>query len=271
MRVAVRGTLCLTLDNMGSAEAIGRGAAVGRGPADRGPVGYPNVLSLLDELGLKATFFIEGWNAVHNPGAVRELVERGHEVGLHGWVHEMFHSLSRSEAERLLTDALSAFRELQIDPRGFRAPGGKRGAFTADLLAELGLVYDSSSEQRFSSIDADSEPLEMAELPNGIVTIPWRWQMIDYFQYEMHPEGPRGPHQLEAKFRGAIEKAAEEGRLLTLIFHPSVSGEDEKRLEAMGHVLAAAQADDRIDILSAGELVNAYREGAPIGAEHASP
>jgi peptidoglycan/xylan/chitin deacetylase (PgdA/CDA1 family) len=250
--------LCLTLDNMGSAEAIGRGAASGPGPADEGPAGYPDMLNLLDELGLKATFFIEGWNAVHNPEAVCRLVERGHEVGLHGWVHEMFHSLSRAEAERVLTDALTAFARLHINPRGFRAPGGKRGVHTAGLLREFGLVYDSSVDERFIGIDADNEPLALRELANGIISIPWRWQMIDYFQYEMHPEGSRSPEQLEAAFSDALRSAAEEGTLLTLIFHPWVSAQDERRLEAMRCVLKAAKADDRIDIVSAGALANAH-------------
>ena len=96
-------TLCLTFDNMGRAREIAEGMA--SGPDAREPglaIGYPRLLGLLDELDLHGTFFIEGWNGLHHPERVQELAARGHEVGLHGWVHEKFGALEKSRAEQLL-------------------------------------------------------------------------------------------------------------------------------------------------------------------------
>lgn len=254
------GTLCLTFDNMGSAEAIGRGACSGRGAADEGPSGYPKVLDLLDELGLRATFFVEGWNAEHNAHAICELASRGHEIGLHGWVHETFHNLSRSHAERVLTNSIDAFSKLGLRPQGFRAPGGKRGPHTADLLKEYGLTYDSSVDEIYVSSSEIRQPSEVRELENGLINVPWRWEMIDYFQYVMHPDGPRTPRQLEQVFCDAVECAAEEGTLLTLIFHPWVSGNDHDRVAALRRVLLAAKENKCIEIWTAHQVASQLQE-----------
>ena len=123
------GTLCLTFDNMGRAREVGDGTASRPDTEEPGlKIGYPRCLDMLDELELKATFFIEGWNALHHPERVVELAERGHEVGLHGWVHEKFAKLNKGQAEQILYDGTAAFSRLGIKPLAFRAPGGIRGA-----------------------------------------------------------------------------------------------------------------------------------------------
>jgi len=53
----------------------------------------PNVLSdrildILDEYGVKATFFLLGSNLKNNEQAVRRMIGSGHAVGLHSWTHD---------------------------------------------------------------------------------------------------------------------------------------------------------------------------------------
>jgi peptidoglycan/xylan/chitin deacetylase (PgdA/CDA1 family) len=55
----------------------------------------PRYLEVLARLGVRATFFLVGENAARAPGMVREYVRRGHEVGAHGWSHEVFTGMSR--------------------------------------------------------------------------------------------------------------------------------------------------------------------------------
>ena len=77
------GRLCLTFDNMGRAREVGLGKA--GAPDDNEPslaIGYPRILAVLKELDLRATFFIEGWNALHHADRIHDLLKRGHEVGL---------------------------------------------------------------------------------------------------------------------------------------------------------------------------------------------
>lgn len=51
------------------------------------PAGTPAVLDALDLLGWSATFFLLGTQCVEHPDTAREIVDRGHEVALHGSAH----------------------------------------------------------------------------------------------------------------------------------------------------------------------------------------
>jgi peptidoglycan/xylan/chitin deacetylase (PgdA/CDA1 family) len=251
--VAMAGFLCLTCDNMGSAVEVGLGQRAGPDPSDPSLMtGYPRWLALLDSLGLSATFFIEGWNGLHHPRQVRELVDRGHEVGLHGWVHEAFAKLSAMEAERVLTDAGAAFRNLGLAPRGFRAPGGLRGAYAATLLEKQGLDYDSSVE------DLRNEPMRPRIIGNDIVTIPWRVEAIDYFHFvSLSP--PSSPEAVERTWNRMIDEAAETDGLVTFIFHAMTIGVEEQRLAMAERVLRRARAHPGIEVVRGDTLADRVR------------
>ena len=245
--------LCLTCDNMGSAVEVGLGKRAGPDPLDPSlTTGYPRWLALLDDLDLSATFFIEGWNGLHNPEQVRGLAERGHEVGLHGWVHEAFAQLSTMEAERVLRDAMAAFRNIGLRPRGFRAPGGLRGPHTAALLETLGLDYDSSVD------DFRTEVMTPRIIGNDLVTIPWRVDAIDYFHFvSLSP--PSFPKSVERTWNQMIDEAAETDGLVTLIFHAMTIGVDDQRLAMAERVLRRAKAHPGIEVLRGDALVDRVR------------
>src|SRR5439155_14651268 len=54
-------------------------------------------LDLLDEYDTKATFFVLGWIAEQNPGLIREIVARGHEVASRGYYHRSLKNLTDEE------------------------------------------------------------------------------------------------------------------------------------------------------------------------------
>ncbi|MDE3202814.1 MAG: polysaccharide deacetylase family protein, partial [Acidobacteriota bacterium] len=98
------------------------------------PVATPRVLDTLDALGWRATFFCLGAQARRNPRLVGELVQRGHEIGVHGDTHR---SHLRRAAPGVVSD-LRAARDLLEDLSGgpvrwFRPPYGAVSAAT--LLA----------------------------------------------------------------------------------------------------------------------------------------
>jgi peptidoglycan/xylan/chitin deacetylase (PgdA/CDA1 family) len=47
----------------------------------------PKILDLLDEAGIKATFFILGKQAEDNPEVVKDMLDRGHEIANHSYNH----------------------------------------------------------------------------------------------------------------------------------------------------------------------------------------
>ena len=258
-----RATLCLTFDNMGRAKDIADGRASAPDANEPGlAIGYPRLLGLLDELDLRGTFFIEGWNGLHHPERVQELAERGHEVGLHGWVHEKFGALDRSRAEQLLHDGTASLARLGIEAQGFRAPGGVRGPHVASMLPALGYRYDSSSDRDEDIGGADDFSVSPALLSPDLAHIPWRHAMVDSIQYLRNPVRPPTPAELEARWLNAVDRTAEVGNTITAVIHAFVSGVDEERFAAVRRVLTHARKRGNIEIVTAGALAERVFKGA---------
>jgi peptidoglycan-N-acetylglucosamine deacetylase len=52
-------------------------------------VGVPRILELLDRRGVKASFYVPAVAALLHPEEQRRVVAEGHEIGIHGWIHEL--------------------------------------------------------------------------------------------------------------------------------------------------------------------------------------
>jgi polysaccharide deacetylase family protein (PEP-CTERM system associated) len=105
-------------------------------------------LDLLDEFGIKATFFVLGWIADEMPELVRRVAARGHEIASKGYYHRSLRQLGREE----FRDDLVRSREA-LERAGGSAVIGYRIAhgwfapqdlWALDVLAEEGFAYDSS-------------------------------------------------------------------------------------------------------------------------------
>jgi len=107
-----------------------------------------NILDILDEYGVKATFFVLGWVAEYYPKLIREIHDRGHEVASHGYKHQLVYDLSLKEfqedtrrSKALIEDAIG------VEIVGYRAASYsilKRSLWALDILIEEGFAYDSS-------------------------------------------------------------------------------------------------------------------------------
>ncbi|MEQ1929243.1 MAG: XrtA system polysaccharide deacetylase [Parvularculaceae bacterium] len=106
-------------------------------------------LDLFEHYGAKATFFTLGWVAERHPDLVREISDRGHEVGSHGYEHAKVFDQSPDEfrADAIRTKAL--LEDACGKPvRGYRAAGfsiDRRTPWAHEILAETGHAYSSSS------------------------------------------------------------------------------------------------------------------------------
>jgi polysaccharide deacetylase family protein (PEP-CTERM system associated) len=106
------------------------------------------LLDLLEAHATKATFFVLGWVAERQPGLLRTLVARGHEVASHGYAHRRVYTQTpaqfRAETRRskcLLEDTLGQ------PIRGYRAASYSitvQSLWALEVLREEGFVYDSS-------------------------------------------------------------------------------------------------------------------------------
>ncbi len=255
------GLLCLTFDNMGRAREIGEGLAGAPDPASPDlAAGYPRLLALLDELDLRGTFFIEGWNGLHHPERVQEIAARGHEVGLHGWVHENFAALDRARTEQVLHDGTACFARLGIRAAGFRAPGGLRGEHAIPILRALGYRYDSSTDSM--SAQAGKPSL----LVPGLAHIPWSAAMVDSIHY-LRRSGR--PDAMERSWLAGIERTARTGVPETMVMHAYVSGVDEERFAVVRKVLTHARRRGDIEFITAGALAERVLASTEEGRGHA--
>lgn len=252
MTVLPRTVVCFTFDNM--AEAADIGAGVAEGPRDDDPsltIGYPRILALLDRCGVRSTFFLEGWNGIHHPDAVRWVADRNHEVGMHGWVHEQWAELDERVERRLAIESTDALAQASGQrPLGFRAPGGRRTDATEEILLELGYEYDAS-------LGAGMVPTVHA---SGLAQVPFVWPGVDGYYYLR--DTPEDPAVVEERWLHALGRAIEEGGLFLVIAHAFISGVDEQRLDVLDRVMTAAISDDRATVMSAGDIAQCLRAGS---------
>ncbi len=114
----------------------------------RAIVGVEESLRILDRARQKATFFVLGWVAEHEPEVVRAIVSAGHEIASHGHSHRMAWELGPDGFEADVKRSLELLAPLSPRPiRGFRASTfsvTERTWWALARLAKLGITYDSS-------------------------------------------------------------------------------------------------------------------------------
>lgn len=104
------------------------------------PAATADLLALLDSYRAKATFFHIGQRATHSPATVKEVAEAGHQIGLHGYLHESF-VLKRSStlcAELALTQTVLA-DATGLPTSAFTTVRPPYGHFTPAILKSLAL------------------------------------------------------------------------------------------------------------------------------------
>ena len=111
-------------------------------------VATERILKLLDEYGVKATFFVLGSVAETEPELVKLIAAGGHEVASHGWSHSLIHQLTPDQFRDELAQTEDVIQtQSGYLPVGFRAPQWSvsvRTPWVHDILAERGYLYDSS-------------------------------------------------------------------------------------------------------------------------------
>lgn len=110
------------------------------------------VLDLLQQYGIKATFFVVGEVVKHYPNLIESIVEHGHEIACHGLHHEC---KIDSKTKQPLIDQ-QVFEEYTLSAKemleeasgqkivGYRAPNALIAGWMIDNLERLGFSYDSS-------------------------------------------------------------------------------------------------------------------------------
>lgn len=99
----------------------------------------PQMLKIMDENNVKATFFIGGQWAEKYPQLLKKISEAGHEIGSHGYSHPHPDQLSKSGNMReIMRSEKIIMRITGQKPKLFAPPYGERGETVLAAAEELG-------------------------------------------------------------------------------------------------------------------------------------
>jgi hypothetical protein len=101
------------------------------------------LLSVLEKHNVSATFFVSGVCARQNREEVLGIKDAGHEIGLHGYRHVPY-NMPIEETIREMYQAISVFKEMDIEVNGFRAPWLISNEDTYNAAQMFGLTYVSN-------------------------------------------------------------------------------------------------------------------------------
>jgi len=117
-------------------------------PTDRVINNTMKLLDLLSEYSVLGTFFVLGEVAETFPGLIKEIAARGHELGIHGYSHLKYYSLSKEKAREEIIKSKIILEDITGQTViGHRAPEfsvNKKTNWVLELLIEAGIKYDSS-------------------------------------------------------------------------------------------------------------------------------
>jgi peptidoglycan/xylan/chitin deacetylase (PgdA/CDA1 family) len=185
---------CLSFDLDAMSGWVARGMTTPT-PISRGEfgiIGTARILALLDKYSITSTWFVPGVVIETYPEVCARIVERGHEIGHHGWTHIPPATLSRANEAEGLMRGNHAIEKLRGRPaRGYRSPSWDLSPHTLELLLEQGFDYDSSMmgddhtpyRARRGDIIELEEPVRFGA-PTRLVEMPISWSLDDYPHFE---------------------------------------------------------------------------------------
>jgi peptidoglycan/xylan/chitin deacetylase (PgdA/CDA1 family) len=183
--------------------------------------GLPRILAALDAFDVPATFYVPGDTAERHAERLGVLAASRHEIGHHGHLHL---SSSRSTPGQQREEIEKGFDALERclgrRPRGYRSPSWELTPETFALLVEHGFEYDSSCM-------GDDRPYRERHGDRSILELPVHWSLDDWPYFAWSAEqggGLASPERVLDVWRGELESACRDGRLMTLTMHPEVIG-----------------------------------------------
>jgi peptidoglycan/xylan/chitin deacetylase (PgdA/CDA1 family) len=183
--------------------------------------GVPRILTFLRELGIHATFFVPGYTAEHHRSVIADILEDGHEIAHHGYLHLRSDKVSpedqREEIDRGF-DALEAAGAPR--PRGYRSTSWEMTPETFRLLVEHGFVYDSSCM-------GDDRPYVEEWEGQRLLELPVHWSLDDWPRWGWGIDGGGNmtePRELYDSWLAEYASARADERLVTYTAHPEVVG-----------------------------------------------
>lgn len=252
-----------------------------------GEVGSLRLLDLFDRYGLKTSWFIPGHSIETFPREMTQVVERGHEIGLHGYTHE--NPLAMSPAQEI--DVLDHCIDLIVGlsgrrPVGYAAPWWELSPNMPGLLLERGILYDHSMMHRdfscyrlrvgdsWTAVDY-SQPAKnwMKPLVRGketrLIEIPVSWYLDDlppmmFIKKSPNSHGFMNPRDIEELWREQFDWVYSEmdEAVFSICLHPDVAGRPQV-LRMLSRLIEYMAGHQGVGFLTLEEIARAYDAANP--------
>jgi peptidoglycan/xylan/chitin deacetylase (PgdA/CDA1 family) len=280
-----KGTVCITFDFDAFSSKIMPGMPPSPGMMSRGEfaaTAVPRVLRLLEREGIATTWYVPGHTADTYPDLCRRIADAGHELALHGYLHEQVSMLTPEQERDVLARSREALYRVTGDyPVGNRAPGWDVSASTIDLLVAAGVEYDSSLMARdyqpyFARtgdvINLDG-PVEFGS-ETSLVELGVEWSLCDFPHFEfLFAAGVllQGLRRVDDVVQNWIDEVrymtthVNDG-VCTLTLHPEVMGRGHRMLGLERFI--AETRDLGVEFARHRDVAEQVRAGRRFGVEN---
>ncbi|GGE26999.1 polysaccharide deacetylase [Pullulanibacillus camelliae] len=224
--------------------------------------GIYRILELLEKWEIKGSFYIPGVTAEEYPQAVEAIAKCGHEIGLHGYLHERVDELTRDKIEETLIKGKAAIEHIVGQRKmGYRSPSWEMTEDTFEVIKKYEVLYDSS--------------LMGADHPywiNQMVELPVQWLLDDAIFYRYVGGGasvnpPANPATVIDTWKKEFEGIKKYGGLFMLTMHPWLSGRGS-RILALESLISYLKMDSEIWWATAQEVA-AYHQSLEVEGKNA--
>lgn len=215
-------------------------------------IAVPRLVEIARRFEFKQTVFVPGWCIERYPAAIDVLAANGHELALHGYLHERPYEQSKEDEGYWLERGRAAYRRhLGTDPLGWRAPSFAFSKHSLRFLIDAGFVYDSS-------LMGDDIPYLLENGGSTLIELPTQWSLDDWPYYiygrEFQATTPiTAPQRALEVFRSEFDAAWEYGGLWVSVWHPFLSGRPA-RLRAVIELLEYMRAKGGVWFATTGQI-----------------
>ena len=189
------------------------------------------LLDLAEKKRIPCSYFVPGQIAERYPDMVKKIDALGHEVGFHGYDHEVGMYTDRTTQEWIQV----VERSQEVFQRLIGKPAVGYVATSCDFQADAPQIWHQQLGFEYSSsMRGDDRPYrwDFGQGPTGFIEIPARWELDDYpaFVYSYDPPQPRGQDRISS-YQGILSNWKHEfdgyyamGGCMSRMLHPQIIG-----------------------------------------------
>ncbi len=182
------------------------------------------IVDIFRNFQIKQTFFIPAWCMERRPDLVDYILQGGHEIAHHGYIHENPNKqMTRDNEKYLLLRGIEIIERMTGKrPVGWRAPSYAVSQHSMELLIEEGFIYDAS-------LMGDDVPYILKSKVGEIIELPSNQALDDWTQYANMPEfdhriSVRAPDDAKRVFMAEFDAMWKYRGMWIAVWHPAFSG-----------------------------------------------